>query len=83
MPLLTTDRFAEIGSSGLNTFSGTVHEEQLRQLQDPARRAATYRQMLDNDAIVGASMYLLDQLVRQVPWRVEPAEGASGSAADH
>ncbi len=75
MPLLITDRFAEIGSSGLNTFSGTIHEEQLRELQDPARRAATYRQMLDNDAIVGASIYLLDQLVRQVPWRVEPAEG--------
>ena len=67
-------QFQELGSSGLTVLGGLVHEETLRQLQDPVYRNDTYRRMMD-DAIVGAVLLLVDLLVRNAEWSVEPAEG--------
>lgn len=65
---------AELGSTGLRRFSGYVDEEFLPQLR--GRKAVQiYREMADNDPIVGALLFAIDRLVRQVEWRVEPASG--------
>lgn len=62
----------EIGRPGLNSFSGTVHEERLKQLSSPEKRNATWREMADNDPIIGAVLFVVDMLIRQLDWRVEP-----------
>ena len=61
-----------LGHTGLRTWGGIVSEEWHPRLQ--GRRAiAVYREMADNDPIIGAFLYTIESLVRQVPWRVEPA----------
>lgn len=62
----------EEGVSGLTRFGGFVYEEWLTELQG-RRGALTYREMRDNDAIIGAAMYAIEMLIRQVNWRVEAA----------
>lgn len=64
--------FYEHGVSGLTRFGGFVYEEWMKELQG-RRGALTYREMRDNDAIIGAFLYAIEMLIRQVKWRVEPA----------
>lgn len=64
--------FRETGVSGLRRAGGYVQEEFLPQLAG-YRAIQVYREMRDNDPVVGAIMYAIDKLIRQVPWRVEPA----------
>ncbi len=68
----------EIGSSGLNAWAGMVQEELLRQLASPERRNRTYREMMDNDPVVNATLYTADMLLRQTTWRVDPFIDAPG-----
>ncbi|NBO56040.1 MAG: hypothetical protein EBU84_15960, partial [Actinobacteria bacterium] len=64
--------FREAGSTGLRRTSGYIFEEFLPQLQG-YRAINTYREMRDNDPIVGAILFAIDKLIRQVQWRVQPA----------
>lgn len=61
----------EIGSSGLQRQNGYVYEEFLREFRGE-RGMKIYREMSDNDPVVGAVLFAIDMLMRQVPWRVEP-----------
>ena len=71
---------AELGTTGLRRFSGYVDEEFLPQLR--GRKAVqVYREMSDNDPIVGALLFAIDRLVRQVQWRVEPASSTPEAKA--
>lgn len=68
----------EVGKTGLKRVSGIVQEEFLPQLR--GRKAVQiYREMSENDAIVGALLFAVERLLRQLEWRVEPA---SNSAED-
>lgn len=62
----------EIGNTGLNRFSGFVYEEFLQQLQG-LKGIRTYKEMRDNDAVIGAILFSVEMLIRQVKWQVEPA----------
>jgi hypothetical protein len=62
----------EIGRTGLQEFGGFVYEERLAQLQG-ARGRQTYREMSDNDPIIGAILFAVEMLIRGVDWTVEPA----------
>ena len=65
--------FLEVGSSGLHQMGGVVREEFLRQLQ--GRQAyATYREMADNDPVIGAMLQAIEMLIRGVDWSVEPSD---------
>lgn len=68
-------RFApnvELGASGLRRTGGYIDEEFLPQLR--GRKAVqVFREMSDNDPIVGALLFAIDRLLRQVEWRVESA----------
>lgn len=64
--------FAEIGVTGLHRFGGNVQEEFLRELQGP-RGMKIFREMNENDAIVGGILFAFEYLARQVTWRVAPA----------
>jgi hypothetical protein len=62
--------FSEIGTTGLKQYGGFVLEEWLRELSG-RREAWAYREMLDNDPVVGGIMFAIKMLARKVSWRVE------------
>ncbi|MFI3254443.1 MAG: hypothetical protein R3Y63_08940 [Eubacteriales bacterium] len=62
--------FLESGNQGLNRWGGVIDEEFLRELRG-AKGIATYREMADNDDMIGASLYAIEMLIRQVKWDVE------------
>lgn len=64
--------YFENGKSGLTRFGGFVYEEWLRELQGK-HGVLTYREMRDNDAIIGAFLYAIKMIIRQVKWKIEPA----------
>ena len=70
--------FMEIGSTGLKRASGYLDEEFLPQLRG-RKAVGIYREMGDNDPIVGALLFAIRMLLRNLEWRVEPA----GKSKDH
>lgn len=72
--------FMEVGSSGLIQNQGVIRQEFLRQLQ--GRQAyANYREMADNDPVIGAMLQAIEMVIRSVDWSVEPAENNNEAAA--
>lgn len=63
----------EVGGTGLTQYSGLVYEEQLRQLTGSKARKV-FREMSENDPAVGAVLFAIDKLIRNVEWNVEPAD---------
>jgi hypothetical protein len=69
----------ELGASGLNYSNGYVLDELNPNLQ--GRKALiTYRLMRDNDAVVGAILYAIEMLIRQVDWTVQKGDAADSEA---
>lgn len=63
---------SELGSTGLRAWGGYVDEEFLPQLR--GRKAiAVYREMSNNDPVIGSLLWAIDKLLRQITWRVDPA----------
>ena len=62
-----------IGSTGLRQFGGFVVEEFLPELAG-VKGSRTYREMMDNDATVGAVLFAITSLVRQVDWTVQAVD---------
>lgn len=73
--------FNEIGSTGLNQWGGYIRDEFLRELQG-RRGQNLLREMADNDDVVGAVLYAIEYLARQVSWRVDPSESESPTAEE-
>jgi hypothetical protein len=60
----------ELGITGLKRTTGYVDEEFLPQLR--GRKAiGVFKEMSENDAIVGALLYSVQMLLREIEWRVE------------
>ena len=74
---------AELGTTGLKRAAGYVDEEFLPQLR--GRKAVQiYREMADNDPIVGAMLFSISQLIRQTSFTVIPGgKSKQDSAAAH
>ena len=66
--------FIEIGRSGLKRFGGLVHQEFLTTLRN-RQGIAVFREMRDNDPVIGASLTILEQVIRKATWFVELKEG--------
>lgn len=64
--------FVEMGASGLRQFGGYVREEWLVQLTG-WRGYKIYREMRDNDPLIGAMFYAVEMLLRGVDFHVDPA----------
>ena len=71
------DPMDELGTTGLRQFSGILDEEFLPQLRG-TQALRIFREMRDNDPIVGAMLFAIEMLIRQVEWRVDPASSDSG-----
>lgn len=72
-----------VGVIGMRESSGIIEEEFLRELRWP-EAGAIYQEMASNDAVVGASLYLIETLIRSVTWKAIPAgtEAGDKEAAD-
>lgn len=71
----------ELGSTGLRRTGGYIDEEFLPQLR--GRKAVNiYREMADNEPVVGALLFAIDRLLRQLEWRVEAAESGDTAQED-
>ena len=64
--------FEEYGRTGLRHWGGFLFEEWLQQLQQDRRAAEVFREMSDQDAIVGGILYAIEMLMRRVSWWFEP-----------
>lgn len=69
---MNNKNFKQLGVSGLKRYGPYVYEEFLPELRWP-RAGRIYQEMADNDAVIGAVLYLAEMLIRGVEWRVEPA----------
>lgn len=68
--LTPTELYGDIGLTGLKRFSGHVYEEFLPQLWGN-KAIQIYREMSDNDPVIGAMLFAIEQLIRQVTFRVD------------
>ena len=69
----TSTDFMELGSAGLIQYGGQVQEDFIQQLQGK-RGIANYREMADNDPVVGAIMHAIEMLMRKVDWSVDASD---------
>lgn len=70
----------ELGVTGVRRVSGYVDEEFLPALR--GRKAVkVYREMSQNDSIIGALLFAIDKLVREVEWKVVPADQSEEGVA--
>jgi hypothetical protein len=76
------DMTEEYGRSGLRHWGGFVFEEWLTQLQQGRRAAEVYREMSDQDPIIGAILYAIQMLMRRVSWWCEPKESPGAKFFD-
>ncbi len=67
------DELVELGVTGLEQSGGRIHEEFLPRLQG-RRGTQVFKEMRDNDPTIGAMLFAIEMLIRQVEWRVEPGE---------
>ena len=63
--------FRELGSSGLQRTSGFVIDDFIDDLKGK-RGVRTYREMQDNDPVIGAMLYAIERLILAIEWGVEP-----------
>lgn len=66
-------QFVELGTSGLKIYGGQIREEWLPAMKGLKQRIEIFREMRDNDPTVGAILFAIEMLMRQVAWEVEPA----------
>ena len=72
------NNFAELGASGLWRSGGFVIDDILPQLR--GRQALTaYRDMSENDPVIGAMLFAIERIILQVDWRVDPYDDPSGT----
>jgi len=64
----------ELGVSGRNTYTGDIRADEFLQELRGKRAIQKYREMRDNNAIVGSIMYAVEQTLRDVKIAVKPAD---------
>lgn len=66
-----TPDLQEIGTSGLQHVGGFINDEFIADLRG-LRGAKVWREMSDNDPVIGAMMFAIERLILQIDWRMEP-----------
>lgn len=61
----------ELGRLGQKRYGGIFYEEFLRELQGK-RGMAVYQEMAENDDVIGAILFSIENLIRQATWDVQP-----------
>lgn len=61
----------ELGSTGLEQYHGYIYEEFLTNLSGE-KKGDIYREMSENDPVIGSILFAIEKLIRQIEWSVEP-----------
>lgn len=61
----------EIGRIGRKQYSGIFYEEFVKELSG-VRGIEAYKEMSNNDSTIGAILFAIEMLIRQVRFTVEP-----------
>jgi hypothetical protein len=69
-----------VGTSGLQQYGGYVNEEFVKELRGN-NAARVYREMADNDPTIGAMLFAITTLIRQVQWSFQSADDSPESEA--
>jgi hypothetical protein len=75
------NNYAELGASGLWRTGGFVIDDILPQLRGKQALVA-YRDMSDNDPVIGAMLFAIERIILQVDWRVDPYTDPSANTPD-
>lgn len=70
--MIKLDIFGEYGRIGQRRYAGVFFEEFLTELQGQ-KGIEAYKEMSENDDIIGAMLFAIEMLMRQVVWDIEPA----------
>jgi hypothetical protein len=62
-----------IGSTGLSQYGGMISQELHAKLRGK-QATRIYRQMRDNDPVIGGILYAIEALIKQAEWRIEPVD---------
>lgn len=73
--------FDEIGKTGLKRNWGYVYDEFLASLRG-VRGRKTYREMRENDAILGSMLFAINQILRESRWDVQAADKSPEAEKD-
>lgn len=79
MAEIKIDPFVELGVTGVKRTGGVITDEFINKLRG-RQGALLWREMADNDPVVGALMFAIQRLILQIDWRVDPFE--EGNAKD-
>jgi len=69
--------YKEIGRIGMKRYGGFFYEEFLKDLQG-RKGIEVYKEMSENDDIIGAILYAIEMLIRQATWTVQPGGPTPG-----
>ena len=68
---MANNNFREIGRLGQKRYGGFFYEEFLKELQG-RKGVEVYKEMSENDDVIGAILYAIEMLIRQASWTVQP-----------
>lgn len=68
---MAAEDFSELGTTGLRRVGGFVIDDQLSALRG-TNAVNAWREMSDNDPVVGALLFVIEKLILRVDWRVDP-----------
>jgi hypothetical protein len=68
---MASDEYSELGTTGLRRVGGFVIDDQLSALRG-TNAVNAWREMSDNDPIVGALLFTIEKLIMKVEWRMDP-----------
>lgn len=64
----------ELGVSGRNTYTGDIRADEFLKELKGKKAIRKYTEMRDNNAVIGAVMYAVEQTLRDVKIKVKPAD---------
>ena len=69
----------ELGTGGENTRNGQIRADEFLNSLRGKRAIRKFREMRDNDATIGAIMYAVEQVLRDVEVKVMPADDSEAA----
>ena len=73
---------AILGVSGSNTHNGQIRADEFLPELRGKKAIRTYQQMRDNDATIGAVLYAVEQILRDVDLKVVPVDNTDQAKAE-
>jgi len=64
----------ELGVSGRNTYTGQIRADEFLQELKGKKAIRKYQEMRDNNSVIGAVLYAIEQTLRDVKIKVKPAD---------